>query len=149
MSDGSWIIPVHFLVVWGSVLISIASRWRMRLPLGAALGLGIAIWLAAMVLNASRVRRFRAGDTRMTFRQRESSRILARTLMNIGISVLFKSWLTLIVSFLMVPVYLYASRVRERFLHYLHTGIWEQAMPGRTHRHWGLSGRKPGSGDIF
>lgn len=144
MSDASWIIPVHFLLIWGSVLISLASHWKIQLPLGAAMGLGAALWLSATALNASRVSRFRAGSARRTFRQREASRILARTFMNLGISIFFRSWFTFIVTFMMIPVYYHASRVRERFLHYLRTGIWDQALPGRTHRHWGLSGKKHG-----
>lgn len=144
MSDASWIIPLHFLLVWGSVLISMASQWRMPLPFGLAAGLGFTMWLVAMALNTMRVNRFRTGAIRLSYRQRESSRILARTLMNLAISILFRSWLTLIVAFCLVPLYIHASRVRERFLHYLRTGIWDQALPGRTHRHWGLSGRRPG-----
>ena len=71
---------------------------------------------------------------RAEMNRRRYQRIAARTLMNIGVALAFRSWLTLLVAAILIPFYATASRSRQRYLEYLRTGMQDDAFPDRMRR---------------
>jgi len=125
------------MLLWGSVITSLAAEWRINIPLPVAAALGVIIWLLGFLYNASMVRRLRRRPAthRSAITRRGYQRILARTIMNLGIAVGFRSWLTLIVAALLIPFYAAAARRRERYLDYMRTGMLSDAFPDRIVKH--------------
>jgi uncharacterized membrane protein len=134
MPEGLWILFVHFIFLWGSVALGLAAGWRLPLPVWAASILGILIWFCGLLLNLSTISRQRREIRRQAYRQGgriNFPRIAARTLMNLGICVGFRSWFTLVVSILLLPLYVAAAHQRRRYLDYLRTGMLDEAFPSR------------------
>ncbi len=136
MPQANWIILLHLLLLWGSVITGLASQWRIPLPFAVSIPLGAAIWLLGFLynLNALRRHRFNPEGHRTAFQKRVYRRIAARTLMNLGVTVISRSWLTLIASALLVPLYANAARRRQQYLDYLRTGMMSDAFPHRVSR---------------
>ncbi|MBC7230969.1 MAG: hypothetical protein H5T74_11350 [Actinobacteria bacterium] len=136
MPQANWIIFLHFLLLWGSVITGLASQWRIPLPLAAALPLGSMIWLLGVLYNLSTLRRhrLRPESHRTALQKRIYQRIAARTFMNLGVTVASRSWLTLMVTALLIPLYANAARRRQQYLDYLRTGMMSDAFPHRISR---------------
>lgn len=137
MPQANWVIILHLLLVWGSVITGLAAGWRIGIPLAVAAPLGVIIWVLGFAYNASMVRRqrHRVATHRSAATRRGYQRIVARTVMNIGIAVGFRSWLTLIVAAILIPFYAAAARRRERYLDYMRTGMMSDAFPDRVVKH--------------
>ncbi|NPV58684.1 MAG: hypothetical protein HPY75_03345 [Actinobacteria bacterium] len=136
MPQANWIILLHFLLLWGSVITGLASQWRIPLPLYLSLPMGAMIWLLGVFYNLSTLRRQRlnAESHRLAVQKRVYHRIAARTVMNLGVVVASRSWLTLIVTALLIPLYANAARRRQQYLDYLRTGMLSDAFPHRVSR---------------
>lgn len=136
MPQANWIILLHFLLLWGSVITGLASQWRIPLPLSLSLPLGAMIWLLGVFYNLSTLRRQRlnAESHRLAVQKRVYHRIAARTVMNLGVVVASRSWLTLVVTALLIPLYANAARRRQQYLDYLRTGMLSDAFPHRVSR---------------
>ena len=137
MPQANWIILLHFLALWGSVITGLASRWRVPVPFAVSIPLGAMIWLVGFLYNLNALRSQRTGGAshRAALQRRTYRRIGARTVMNLGVALAFRSWLTVIVSFLLVPLYANAARRRQQYLDYLRTGMMSDAFPHRVKRH--------------
>lgn len=137
MPQANWVIIIHFVVLWGSVITSLAASWRVPLPNYVAIPLGIMIWALGFLYNVSVTRRYRRGQAmhRAALARRGYQRITARTIMNLGVAVGFRSWLTLIIAILLIPVYAAAVRRRQRYLDYMRTGVLSDAFPDRIVKH--------------
>lgn len=136
MSSANWVIALHFIALWGSVITGLLADWRLSISVLAAVPLGLVMWAAGFMFNMYVVQRARRGTTRhrAEMTRRRYQRIVARTLMNLGIGLAFRSWLTLLVSALLIPFYAAASRNRQRYLEYLRTGMQDEAFPDRMRK---------------
>jgi hypothetical protein len=137
MPQANWVIILHFILLWGSVITGLAAGWRINIPLAVAVPLGLVIWALGFVYNVSIVRRqrLRLATHRLAASRRGYQRILARTVMNVGVALGFRSWLTLIIAVLLIPFYAAAARRRERYLDYMRTGMLSDAFPDRIVKH--------------
>jgi hypothetical protein len=137
MPQANWVIILHFVLLWGSVITSLAAGWRINMPLPVAIPLGVMLWLLGILYNFSVIQRQRRGAaTHRTAQARRSYlRIAARTIMNVGVALAFRSWLTLIVAAILIPFYAAAARRRERYLDYMRTGMLSDAFPDRIVKH--------------
>ncbi len=137
MPQANWIILLHFILLWGSVITGLAAGWRINIPLAAAVPLGVMIWLLGLLYNLSVMQRQKRGPMRHRTAQTHRSllRIAARTLMNLGVAAASRSWLTLIVAVIIIPFYTAAARRRERYLDYMRTGMLSDAFPERIVKH--------------
>ncbi len=137
MPQANWIIWLHFAALWGSVITGLTADWRMPVPIAVCVPLGIMIWALGLLYNLSAIRHSRRGSAthRAALARRSYQRITARTIMNLGIVVGFRSWLTLIVAAVLVPFYAAAARRRQRYLDYMRTGVLSDAFPDRIVKH--------------
>ncbi|MDY6795503.1 MAG: hypothetical protein SWK76_09550 [Actinomycetota bacterium] len=137
MPQANWILVLHFLALWGSVATSLMAGWLLPLSNWISLPLGMAVWLAGFTYNLYSMKRYKnePSQQRSTIARRGYHRITARTIMNLGVAVLFRSWFTLIIAVILVPFYMVALRRRQQYLDYLRTGMMSDAFPERTRRH--------------
>ena len=134
MPTANWVIVLHFAALWGSVLTGLVAGWRLPINNFLAIPLGLLLWALGFWFNMYVIQRARQEPAlnRAEMSRRRYLRIAARTLMNIGVAVAFRSWLTLIVAAVLIPFYAAASRSRQRYLEYLRTGMQDDAFPDRT-----------------
>ena len=137
MPQANWVILVHFGLLWGSVITSLAAGWRIPMPLYVSAPLGIIVFVLGLLYNISVVNRYRRGEEmhRLSLSRRGYQRIAARTVMNVGVALGFRSWLTLIIALLLIPIYASAIRRRQRYLDYMRTGMMSDAFPDRIIKH--------------
>lgn len=139
MQQANWIIFLHFLALWGSVITSLAATWRLPVPLAVAMPLGAALWACGFLVNVYAARQ--PGPVRPSYRspfyRSSGRRIFARTIMNLGIALFFRAWLTIAVALVLVPLYALAAQRRRLYLDYMRTGMLSDAFPDRINRHWG------------
>ena len=137
MPQANWVIILHFVLLWGSVITGLAAGWRIGIPVPVAVPLGLLVWLLGLLYNVSFIQRRRRGLAvrRPALGHRGFLRISARTIMNLGVAIGFGSWLTLIVAAILIPFYAAAARRRERYLDYMRTGMMSDAFPDRVVRH--------------
>jgi hypothetical protein len=137
MPQANWVILLHVILLWGSVITGLAAGWRINIPLPVAIPLGAMIWMLGLLYNISVIQRQRRGlaTHRAALARRGYLRITARTIMNLGIALGFRSWLTLIFAALLIPFYAAAARRRERYLDYMRTGMLSDAFPDRIVKH--------------
>ncbi|MDI7252871.1 hypothetical protein [Candidatus Solincola sp.] len=127
---------LHFLAVWMSVATSLMAGWSVPLRPYISLPLGVLIWLLGFFLNLRIMetqRRRKATHSRAHVQQ-SYRRIAARTLMNLGIALGFRSWLTMVIACILIPFYLEAAKKRRMYLDYLRTGMLRDAFPNRIPR---------------
>lgn len=131
MPDASWIIFVHFLAIWASVATGLIAGWLLPLPVWVSMPLGFLLWVGGLLYNISSINRQRREPAthRAAEDHRIYQRISARTLMNLGIALAFRSWLTIIVAIVLIPLYTAAARRRRRYIDYLRTGMLSDAFP--------------------
>jgi hypothetical protein len=136
MPTANWVIALHFIALWGSVLTGLLAGWRLPLSNLVAIPLGLLLWAAGLLFNIYVIQRVRNSPPmrRSEMTGRSYQRITARTLMNLGLGLLFRSWLTLIVAILLIPFYTAASRSRRRYLDYMRTGMQDDAFPDRMQK---------------
>lgn len=137
MPQANWVIVLHFFLLWGSVITGLAAGWRIPIPIYVSLPLGLMIWAVGLLYNLSATQRHRRGPAthRAALARRGYQRIIARTIMNLGVAVGFRSWLTLIVAVILIPFYAAAARRRQRYLDYMRTGMLSDAFPDRIVKH--------------
>ncbi len=137
MPQANWVILVHFGLLWGTVIISLAAGWIIPMPPYVAIPLGIILWLLGLLYNVSIINRHRRGGEMhsIALARRGYQRIVARTVMNLGVALGFRSWLTVIIALLLIPVYTSAIRRRQRYLDYMRTGMLSDAFPDRIVKH--------------
>jgi len=137
MPQANWVILLHFVLVWGSIITGLAAGWRLPIPIVVSIPLGLMIWALGLLYNVSVTRRYRRGPAthRSALVRRSYQRIAARTIMNLGIAIGFRSWLTLIVAALLIPFYASAANRRQRYLDYMRTGMMSDAFPDRIVKH--------------
>ena len=137
MPQANWIIVLHFIVLWGSIITSLAAGWRIPITVIVSIPLGIMLWVLGLLYNVSAIQRHRhdAATRWSALGRRSYHRITARTIMNLGAAVAFRSWLTLIASIILIPFYAAAARRRQRYLDYMRTGVLSDAFPDRIVKH--------------
>jgi hypothetical protein len=137
MPQANWMIVLHFLLVWGSVITGLAAGWRVPVPIVISIPLGLMIWALGLLYNVSLIQRHRRGlaTHRAAQARRSYQRITARTIMNLGVAIGFRSWLTLIAAVILIPFYASAARRRQRYMDYMRTGVLSDAFPDRIVRH--------------
>jgi len=137
MPQANWVIVLHFLLLWASVITGLAAGWNMPIPIVVSAPLGLMLWALGFLYNLSANQRYRRGVAthRSAQARRSYQRITARTIMNLGVAVGFRSWLTLLVAILLIPFYATAARRRQRSLDYLRTGVLSDAFPDRIVKH--------------
>ena len=128
---------MHFVLLWGSVITGLAAGWRIPIPIAVAIPLGLMIWALGLLYNVSLTQHHRRGPAthRTALARRSYQRIAARTIMNLGVAIGFRSWLTLIVAALLIPFYAAAANRRRRYLDYMRTGVLSDAFPDRIVKH--------------
>ena len=62
MPQANWIILLHFLALWGSVITGLASRWRVPVPFAVSIPVGTMIWLVGFLYNLNALRDQRADN---------------------------------------------------------------------------------------
>ena len=136
MSTANWVIVLHFVALWGSVITGLIADWRLPISNLVAIPVGLILWAAGLLFNMYVIQRARQEPAlhRTEMNRRRYQRIAARTLMNVGVAVAFRSWFTLIVAAILIPFYAAASRSRQRYLEYLRTGMQDDAFPDRTRK---------------
>ena len=109
----------------------------MPIPIVVSIPLGVMIWALGLLYNLSAKQRYRRGlaTHRSAQSRRSYQRITARTIMNLGVAVGFRSWLTLLVAIILIPFYATAARRRQRYLDYMRTGVLSDAFPDRIVKH--------------
>jgi len=137
MPQANWVIVLHFLLLWASVITGLAAGWLMPIPIIVSIPLGLMIWALGLFYNIGANQRYRRGlaTHRSAQARRSYQRITARTIMNLGIAVSFRSWLTLLVAIILIPFYATAARRRQRYLDYMRTGVLSDAFPDRVVKH--------------
>ena len=137
MPQANWVIVLHFLLLWGSVITGLAAGWRMPVAFIVSIPLGLMIWVLGLLYNFSIIQRYRRTSlTHSTAQSRRNyQRIIARTIMNLGVAIASRSWLTLIVAAVLIPFYASAARRRQRYLDYMRSGVMSDAFPDRIVRH--------------
>jgi hypothetical protein len=137
MSQANWIIFLHVAAVWLSVITSQVAGWTLSVHPYLSLALGVMMWALGFLFNLRLIASSRSGAaTHATAHARRSyQRIAARTIMNLGIGIAFRSWLTLLVAGMLIPFYASAARQRRNYLDYLRTGMLSDAFPHRVRRH--------------
>jgi MFS family permease len=137
MPQANWVIVLHFVALWGSIITSLAAGWRIPVPFAVSIPLGILLWVLGLLYNVSTIKRHRrdAATHWSELGRRGYHRLTARTIMNLGAAVAFRSWLTLIVSVILIPFYATAARRRQRYLDYMRTGVLSDAFPDRIVKH--------------
>ena len=121
ITPGLLLINVFF--IWGSaILFSVVLNWRLPIPLWAGLVFGILLWMAGLLLaikvTAER-RRLRRGTARSgTHLMGLVAHPFATTrlMMNLGIALAFRSWVTLIIAVLLYPLYTMLAKRRRSAL---------------------------------
>ncbi len=118
MPQGNWIVFMHFIAVWLSVVISLMARWSMSVKVYVLLPLGIMTWALGFLLNMHLLRSSRERPALYQAAQlrRIYLRITARTIMNVGIALAFRSWFTLLVTGILIPFYVSAGKARRVYL---------------------------------
>lgn len=113
------------------------ANWRLPVSYAVAIPLGVILWGTALIYNLHDVQKFRQSlaSHRTALAHRGYRRIAARTLMNLGIGLAFRSWLTLIVAAALVPFYIEAAKKRRQYIDYLRSGILSDAFPDRISKH--------------
>lgn len=136
MPTANWVIVLHFVALWGSVITGLMADWRLPISILVAIPLGLLLWAAGFLFNMYVIQRARQEPAlhRAEMNRRRYQRIAARTLMNVGVGLAFRSWLTLIVAAILIPFYAAASRSRQRYLEYMRTGMQDDAFPDRTRK---------------
>ncbi len=117
------LLLINIFFIWGSaVLFSVVLEWRLPIPLWAGLVFGVLLWLAglmfAMQVTAER-RRMRRGTAQPGTRLMglvAHPYATARLMMNLGIGLAFRSWVTLIIAVLLYPVYTLLAKRRRSAL---------------------------------
>lgn len=137
MSQANWIIFLHFAAVWLSVITSLMAGWTLPFQPYLSFALGFMTWVLGFLINLRLLASSRNRPaTYATARARRSyQRIAARTIMNLGIGIAFRSWLTLLIAGILIPFYATAARQRRTYLDYLRTGMLSDAFPHRVRRH--------------
>lgn len=136
MPQGNWIILLHILAIWMSVATSLMAGWYLPLRLYVSFPLGFLTWCLGLFLNLRLIESYRRNPATHSTAQVQKSykRIAARTLMNLGIALAFRSWLTMIFAGILIPFYARAARKRRMYLDYLRTGMLSDAFPNRIPR---------------
>ena len=121
VTPGLLLINVFF--IWGSaILFSLILKWRLPVPLWAGLVFGRLLWIAgsllAILVRAER-RRLRRGTARsgthlmgLVAHPFATSRLM----MNLGIALAFRSWVTLVIAILLYPTYTLLAKRRRSAL---------------------------------
>lgn len=137
MPQANWIIVLHLILLWGSVATGLVAGWRLPLSNLILVPLGIILWGAGLLYNMHNVKALRQRPAlhRSALVRRSYRRILARTMMNLGIGLVFASWLTLIVSLVLIPIYSAAANKRRQYLEYMRSGMQSDVFPDRISRH--------------
>ena len=133
MPQANWLILIHFVLLWGSVATGLMTGWQLPLSYLVAVPLGIVLWACGLLYNIYNIRSIRENPPlhRTAYARIGYKRIAARTVMNLGIGLACLSWLTLIISFLLIPIYAVAANRRRQYLDYLRTGMQGDAFPDR------------------
>jgi hypothetical protein len=137
MPQANWMIVLHLIALWGSVGIGLIAGWKLPISNLVAIPLGILFFVIGLLYNANNVKRLRekpAGH-RVALARRGYRRIVARTIMNLGIGLAFRSWLTLLVAAILIPFYVLAAHQRRQYLDYMRSGVLSDAFPDRISRH--------------
>ncbi len=136
MPQGNWIIPLHFMAIWMSVATSLMAGWSIGLQPYVSFPLGFVIWSTGFFLNLRVLegQRRRKATHSKAHVERSYRRIAARTVMNLGIALAFRSWLTMMTAGILIPFYLEAAKKRRMYLDYLRTGMLHDAFPHRIPR---------------
>lgn len=119
-----------------SVATSLMAGWSIPLRPYISLPLGLLIWLLGFFLNLRIMdaqRRRKATHSRAHVQQ-SYRRIAARTVMNLGIALGFRSWLTMLLAGILIPFYFEAAKRQRMYHDYLCTGMLHDAFPNRIPR---------------
>jgi hypothetical protein len=137
MFQANWVIILHFVLLWGSVGIGLMADWKLPISYLAAIPLGIFLWASGLLYNIYSIRRMRdkpAGH-RTALARSGYRRIAARTMMNLGIGLAFRSWPTFLAAIILIPLYSLAASQRRHYLDYMRSGMLSDAFPDRISKH--------------
>ncbi len=117
------LLLINTFFIWGSaILFSVVLEWRLPIPLWAGLVFGILLWIAGLLfaiqVTAER-RRLRRGTARAGTRLMglvAHPYATSRLMMNLGVALAFRSWVTLIIAVLLYPLYTMLARRRRSAL---------------------------------
>jgi hypothetical protein len=137
MPQANWVIFLHFIALWGSVITSTIAGWRLPISWSISLPLGLVLWASGFLYNLYTIKQAGRGRQRsgMGMARRSYQRIFARVVMNLGVGLSFGSWLTMIAGIALAPFYVSAARKRMQYLDYMRTGMLSDAFPDRITRH--------------
>ncbi len=138
------LLALNILFIWGSaILFSMVLKWRLPIPLWAGMTFGVLLWIAgflfAIQVTAER-RRLRRGTARAGTHLMglvAHPFATARLMMNLGIGLAFRSWVTLIIAVLLYPMYTLLARRRRSALSVNRRqleNLRRNYGPGRTRR---------------
>jgi MFS family permease len=133
MPQANWVIVLHIIILWGSVFAGLTAGWRLPFSYVVAIPLGLIIWGAGLLYNLYNIQRFRRRPARhqAELNRRVYQRIVARTMMNLGIGLATRSLLTIIAAVVLIPIYIVAANKRRQYLDYLRSGMQSDVFPDR------------------
>ena len=133
MPQENLLIALHFILLWGSVTIGLVAGLLLPVSNLIAIPLAVILWAFGFFYN------FRLVQTRPAYNpnrpgagRKSYERITARTLMNLGIAIVFRSWITLIAAIILIPLYTWAARKKRQYLDSLHGHGVADVFPDRS-----------------
>jgi hypothetical protein len=120
MPQENLVVALHFLFLWGTVIAGLEAGLLLPFSKLIAIPLGAALWAIGLFYNFHLIQTRRAQSPHVrSLPPRSNERIAARTLMNLGIALGFRSWLTIITAFLLIPLHLWSARRTMEYLGFI------------------------------
>jgi hypothetical protein len=135
MPQENLVVALHFFLLWGTVIIGLAAGLLLPVSKLIAIPLGVLLWILGLLYNLHLVQRRRVRNPHARVSSsRGNGRIAARSLMNFGIAFGFRSWLTIIAAFILIPLYMWAVARRREYVDFAREPDTGDVLPDRLRR---------------
>jgi len=136
MAQENLLIVLHFMLLWGSVILGLVAGLLLPISNLISIPLGVILWALGFFYNFHLIQTRRPYNLhRPTAGQKSYERIVARTLMNLGIAFGFRSWLTIITAVILILLYAWVARRKKEYLDFRRERNIADAFPDRSRRH--------------
>jgi hypothetical protein len=135
MPQENLVVALHFFLLWGTVIIGLAAGLLLPVSKLIAIPLGVVLWILGFLYNFHLMQRRRVRNLHSHLSSsRSNGRIAARSLMNLGIAFGFRSWLTIIAAFILIPLYMWAVARRREYLDFARERNTGEVFPHRSRK---------------
>ncbi len=136
MPQENLLVILHFMLLWGSVILGLVAGLLLPISNLISIPLGVILWGLGFFYNYHLIQTRRPYNPhRPTAGQKSYERIVARTLMNLGIAFGFRSWLTIIAAVILIPPYAWVAGKKREYLDFRHERNITDVFPDRSRRH--------------